>query len=136
MHIDKVQKGIQSFIFGCDEDDILDGGVQPAFDPDSVPTTIPLMTFSFIPYPYSGIFDAFLMEWIFWFNNPHIAEISDLIDNIEVNSTKWLDINYGSSVIGRMQVNFLKSPSTGGMYNLKFITLYIKMRTIFYGDAC
>lgn len=136
MHIDKVQKGIQSFIFGCDEDDILDGGVQPVFDPDSVPATVPLMTFSFIPYPYSGIFDTFLMEWVFWFDNPHIAEVSNLIDNIEVNSTKWLDINYGSNTIGRMQVNFLKSPLTGGAHNLRFITLYIKMRAVFYEDAC
>lgn len=136
MHIDKVQKGIQSFIFGCDEGDILDGGVQPVFDSDSIPEAIPLMTFSFIPYPYSGIFDTFLMEWVFWFDNSQIAEVSDLIDNIEINSAKWLDIKYGSSTIGRMQVNFLKSPSTGGMYNLRSITLYVKVRVVFYEDVC
>ena len=136
MHIDKVQKGLQSFIFGCDDADILNGGVQPIFDPDSVPETTPLMTFSFIPYPYGGVFDSFLMEWTFWFDNPYITEVSNLIDNIEVHCTKWSDINYRNNIIGRMQIKFLKSPSTGGMYNLRFITLYIKMRAIFYEDAC
>ena len=136
MHIDKVQKGIQSFVFECDIDDVLDGGIQPIFDPDSVPDITPLMTFGFIPYPYSGIFDTFLMEWTFWFDNPHITKISNLIDTIEEQAVKWIDINYRNKVIGRMQTNFLKSPSTGGMYNLRFITLYLKMRAVFYEDAC
>ncbi len=136
MHIDKVQKGLQSFIIRCDTDDVLDGGVLPSFDPDSVPETTPMMTFSFIPYPYSGFFDTFLMEWTFWFDNPQISEISSLIDNIEEQVTKWFDVNYGSQIIGRMQIKFLKSPSTGGMYNLRFITLYVKMSALFYEDSC
>lgn len=136
MHIDKIQKGLQSLILECDQDNILIGGVVPAFDPDSVPDSIPVMTFDFIPTPFKKVFDTFLMEWVFWYENPSLIKISNLIDILEINSEGWMDVNFANKVIGRFWFGFIKTPLTGGRFGLRHITLYTKLLAIFYEDVC
>ena len=136
MHIDKVQKGLQSLIFECDQKGVLIGGIVPAFDFDSVPDLIPVMTFDFMPTPFKKVFDTFLMEWVFWFENPSLLEISNLIDILEIYSEGWVDVNSANKTIGRFWFGFIKSPLTGGRFGLRYITLYIKLLAVFYEDAC
>ena len=135
MHIDQAQKGVQSFVYECDINNTL-LSIQPESDPDVVPNHIPMMVFSFIPTPYKKIFDEFIMEWSFWYDNPDISKISIIIDELDRQNGQWNDIHYRNKVISRMQINFIKSPLTGGAHNLKFITLFIRSRFIFYEDAC
>jgi hypothetical protein len=131
VQIDKVSQAILGLISLSDEDGILEG-IQHSQDPDNIPTTT-CVVYSFSPMPFSDVFNEFLVEIAFWYDNPMFSAVSQIIDRIEQNSgNEWHDIIENESVIGRFQYFFQRSPLSGGSQSLKSLTLFIKIRAMFY----
>jgi hypothetical protein len=130
VNLDVVAKSVIGLILSFDNESVL-SGVYHAEDPDQVPSQVPVCTFAFVPAPYSKIFDEFYMEWTFWFNNPFFSNVSDIVNRIEENSDEWVDCVQDGKVLGRVWFLLNRSPQTGGRNNLKYITLFIKVRATF-----
>lgn len=136
MQLDKTSFVVSSLILASDEDGVLQN-VTPAEDPDNVPSHLPSVVYSFVPTPFSEVFDEFLVELTFWYDNPDMTKISKIIDTMEKSSGhQWHDILEDGSSIGKFQFFFIRSPSTGGRQSFKFITLFLKIRATYSQDQC
>jgi hypothetical protein len=136
MHIDKVSRALVSLVLSADVDGVL-SGVAPAEDPDYVPDSTPQAIYAFVPTGFSGVFDEFLIDLTFWFDNPNLSNVSNIIDILVRGSgPAWNDIVENNVRIGGVQYFFIRSPSSGGRQGLKYLTLFIKLRTTFDSDPC
>jgi hypothetical protein len=137
MHLDKVSYVIVGLVLASDKDGMLTG-ITPSEDPDNVPDNVPCGVYSFIPTPFNDVFDEFLAEVTFWFDNPSLREISKIIDNMEKGSgnQQWYNVVEDGLAIGKYQYLFVRSPSSGGRQSLRFVTLFLKVRAFFNQDQC
>ena len=136
MHIDKVSRALVSLLLSADVEGLL-LGVAPAEDPDYIPDSVPQAIYAFVPTTFSGVFDEFLIDLTFWFDNPDLSDISLIIDKLARGSGhQWSDIIESGVRVGAVQYFFIRSPSSGGRQDLKYLTLFLKLRATFDNDPC
>jgi hypothetical protein len=136
MRLDNISKMILDLVYAGDSSNILTGGVYHSEDPDKIPDQIPACTFLYLPAPYQRVYNEVYVDLTFWFDNPNFEDISKIIDTLERLTETWIAFELNNINVGKCYFTFLRSPSSGGRNNLKYILVRLKLRAVFFEDTC